>query len=96
MLKVPRTLPLLTVRRQPGAGHFIRSAWSREILCLRQVHSTICACACNLPLSIYITTIRFRHHTEIEYAANHIAMLQQSQRIGFEIIVVPSNAYGAI
>jgi cysteine desulfurase/selenocysteine lyase len=33
---------------------------------------------------------------EIEYAANHIAMLQQSARVGFQIIVVPSNEFGCL
>ena len=33
---------------------------------------------------------------ESEYASNYLALLQQSQRLGFEIDVVPSDAFGQI
>ena len=33
---------------------------------------------------------------EIEYAANHIAMLQHSARVGFQIKVVPSDEFGCL
>jgi cysteine desulfurase/selenocysteine lyase len=33
---------------------------------------------------------------EIEYCSNHIAILQHSARVGFQVIVVPSNEFGCL